>query len=192
MIISSGRGLNRRVTNSQEIIPAEMKDPHAELDYTVNWADLLNPDGASPPADAIVSSVWEVAPFTELAQAIDEVETLLHLEDTTGFPPSAMFDVTCEGERMSVERISGDRTQYTVARGVNGTRGVAHQSHAILHKTASLRVTSQSLSPVMNPLVATAFVKGGIAGREYTITNRIVSQGGRINDQSIRISVKRT
>ncbi|GAA2071721.1 phage fiber-tail adaptor protein [Williamsia deligens] len=47
-----------------------------------------------------------------------------------------------------------------------------------------------SLSSILNPTTTVVWLSGGIAGTTYTVTNRIVTAGGRTAERSITIVVR--
>jgi hypothetical protein len=172
-------------------IPVRTKDPDAVLDYPVNWGGFLNASGNTPPDDFISESIWAVAPFTLLAEDVDDMTNTLQLSaDTEGFPALGLFDIMVEMEQMNVQAISNEGQTFTVTRGVNGTAAAAHSAGAIVQKVSALKIGTQTLTTSPYPLIARAFVSGGVPGREYCITNRVTTNGGRVNDQSIRIKIK--
>lgn len=49
---------------------------------------------------------------------------------------------------------------------------------------------SSSPAPSNTPSTTTIWLEGGTAGTTYTVTNRITTSAGRINDQSLFVLVK--
>jgi hypothetical protein len=50
--------------------------------------------------------------------------------------------------------------------------------------------TLQSADDSNTPTRTTAWLAGGVAGQSYTVTNRIITSGGRTDDRSFTIQVQ--
>ena len=108
-------------------------------------------------------------------------------------PNGFEYEVTTAGQSGSVEPVwprtagntvvSGSATFTARAAGTNATDSIA-----TAELIADTDVTATIVTTVNN--VVTARVAGGVAGRRYKVTCRIVTNGGQTFDQSIFVPVQ--
>ena len=98
---------------------------------------------------------------------------------TTSFKKDALGDYI-EKDAAAVLDYANDWTAWLAASATD----------TIATSTWTIQTGLTSSSPVVAAGVTSLFISGGTAGTTYTITNKIVTTGGRTDQRSFRVVVK--
>lgn len=167
------------------------KDPDAKLDYTFDW----KVKGWLLSGDTIIASEWIINPDDLLTND----KSLIAISE---FGSLATFTTITVHEFSVGKKV---RILGVTPSGYNGT-WIIGTTPTTTTFTATLDVSGLSpgtvfgsaqsppeLEKVMESFTverATIWLKGGVAGEDYEVTNRITTSQGRIDDRTVLIPVR--